>query len=113
MDYIFGKRIYDGQEVEFVKTVADAYTDFPAGRFMSCTYDNGLINITNEFRVLRKFKEEVDLQGKYNTWYYIDNHNRTVDNSSQVNAALSNHTAQLIDQSEAIDDIIIALLGGE
>ena len=114
MDYIFGKRLYDGMEVEFVKTSSDdEYSNFPDGKFVSYVYDNGLMTITHDFRVIRKFKEAVDLRGKFEVWYYIDNHTQVIDNSQQTNSQLSNHAVQLAEQSDAIDDIIISILGGE
>ena len=114
MDYIFGKRLYDGMEVEFVKTSSDEeYSNFPDGKFISYIYDNGFMTITHDFRIIRKFKEVVDLQGKFETWYYIDNHSKTIDNSQQTTAELSNHASQLSEHSDAIDDIIISILGGE
>ena len=110
MDYIFGKRQYDGKETEFIKTIDSEYTNFIEGQFMELMYDNGAMRITNKFRILWKYKEEVDLEGKYNTWYYIDNHTREVDKTPAINTTLADHAGQLADQSEAIDDIIIELL---
>lgn len=111
MEYIFGKRMYDGKETEFVKTVSDdAYSNFPDGRFMTYVFDNGTVVITHTFRILWKYREERDLQGKYCSWYYIDNHTREQDNLRPVNETLVAHTQELQEQSDAIDDIIIELL---
>lgn len=113
MEYIFGKRLYDGKETEFVKTIDENdYSNFIDGQFMEYVFDNNSIRITHKFRVLWKYKQNVDLQGKYQVWYYIDNHTVETDKTPGINNTLEDHTSQLVEQSEAIDDIIIELLGG-
>jgi len=111
MEYIFGIRLYDGKETEFVKTISDDYTNFVDGQFMTYTYANGEMTITHNFRILWKYKQDVDLQNNYNTWYYIDNHTKEIDKTPGINAVLEDHTSKLNEQSEVIDDIIIELLG--
>lgn len=112
MEYVFGKKLYNNQETEFVKTISDdKVEDLPNGRFVTYVYDNGSITITHNFRILWKYKENQDLQGKYQTWYYIDNHTITSDFLKPINKQLSTQSLQLRDQSEIIDDILIDLLG--
>lgn len=110
MDFIFGTRLYDGQYCEFLKTQGESFTDLTPGVFSSHVISNPLMTITHTFRVIRKFKEDQDLQGNFCTWYYIDNHTQDVDRTPGINMTLTEHNDQLAEQSEVIDDIIIELL---
>ncbi len=121
MEYIFGKRPYNGQEYELVKTVDDtSFSDFSNGHFVTYIYENEDITITHTFRIIRKYQEVIDNQNKYCTFYLIDNHTQDIDRTPPINNQLETHTQTLMaqtvalnEQSEAIDDIIITLLGGQ
>lgn len=110
MEFIFGNRLYDGKYCEFLKTEGERFTDFEPGAFTTHIINNPLMTITHTFRVLRQFKTEQDKQGNYCTWYYIDNHTTDIDRTPAINANLENQKAQLLEQSEVIDDILIELL---
>ena len=110
MNYIFGTRMYDGKETEFVKIVDDHFVEMDEGKFVTYTFDNGAINITHHFRILWKYKQDIDLQNNYQTWYYIDNHTKEVDNTSTIFNRLDNQSATIQEQSNAIDEIIMDLL---
>lgn len=111
MDYIFGTRVYDGKETEFVKIVDDHYVELPEGKFTTYTYSNESISINHRFRILWKFKQNMDLQDNYQVWYYIDNHTKEVDNTTTIFNRLDIQSAQIQEQSNVIDDIILDLLG--
>ena len=110
MDYIFGTRLYDGKQCEFLKTQGESFTELEPGMFASHVVSNSLMTITHTFRVLFKFKAQQDLEGNCCTWYYIDNHTTDIDITPAINTQLANHESQLADQSDAIDDILIDLL---
>ena len=110
MDYIFGTRLYDGKQCEFLKTQGESYTELEPGMFASHVVTNPLMTITHTFRVLFKFKAQQDLEGNFCTWYYIDNHTTDIDRTPAINNQLNNHESKLTEQSEAIDDILIDLL---
>ena len=103
MEYIFGTRMYDGKETDYV--------ELPEGKFTSYTFDNGSITITHKFRILWKYKQNMDLQDNYQVWYYIDNHTKEIDNTTIIFNRLDSQSALLQEQSDAIDDIILDLLG--
>lgn len=110
MDYIFGNRLYDGKHCEFLKTQGESYTDFLEGTFISHVIETPIVITTHNFRIIRKFKQQMDLQGNYCTWYYIDNHTTDIDRTPGINQKLDAHKSQLDEQSEVIDDILIDLL---
>lgn len=110
MEFIFGTRLYDGKQCEYLKTEGESYTNFNDGEFETYVINAAAVTTTHRFRVLVKFKQEIDKQGKYCTWYYIDNHTIDNDRSAYYNAYLIDHAFQLKDQSEIIDDILIELL---
>lgn len=103
MEFIFGTRLYDGQQCEYVKTIGETYTEFPEGNFMEHVIETPSSIITHNFRIIRCFRKEQDKQGNHCTWYYIDNHIIDTDRTPAINN-------QLKEQSDAIDDILIALL---
>lgn len=110
MEYIFGTKLYDGKYCEYLETKGDSYTEFEPGVFREYNIETSLLNIKHTFRVLFRFKIQEDLEGKFCTWYYIDNHTTDIDRTPAINATLTEHQGQLNEQSEAIDDIIIDLL---
>lgn len=113
MEYVFGKRLYNGQETEFVKVITDNdYANFQDGRFVTYTFDNDTITITHTFRILFEYKRNIDLQGKYQVWYYIDNHVKETNFNKTINETITTHTAQLQEQSTILDDILVELLTG-
>ena len=114
MEYIFGTRFYNGQECELVKTVDDnSYSNFPEGQFVTYIYDTDYMTVTHNFRIIRKYNEIIDTQVKYCTFYLIDNHTQDIDRTAPINNQLEEHTNSIQEQSDAIDEIIITLLGGE
>lgn len=110
MEFIFGTRLYDGQQCEYLKTEGDSFTDLKEGEFISYVITTPQVIITHRFRIIRNFKREVDKQSKYCTWYYIDNHTIDNDRSPSYNSSITRHDAQLNEQSTIIDDILIELL---
>ena len=111
IEYIFGKRFYNGKEEQYVKTASDTeHTDFPEGKYVTYRYQNDITSITYTFRVLWKYHQDIDLQGKYQDWYYIDNVSKEVDDLIPIRRSLEEQSSQLLDQSAIIDDILIELL---
>ena len=110
MEFIFGTRLYDGKQCEYLKTEGESFTSFKDGEFNVYKVNTPLMVITHRFRILRMFKQEVDKQGNYCTWYYIDNHTIDTDRSPSYDKSLSKHESQLSEQSDIIDDILIELL---
>ena len=111
MEYLFGKKLYDGKETEYVK-VSDSndFPELPNGRFVTYTYESDSITITHTFRVLWSYMKNTALDGKYQAWYYIDNHTKEVNNLKPLADTVTEHSARLDEQSDAIDEIIIQLL---
>ena len=111
MEYAFCKIMYDGKETEFVK-VADSsdYPELEQGKFSTFTYEDETITIVHNFRVLWEYMRNIDLQGQYQVWYYIDNHTKEINNLKPLADVVSQQGAQLEEQSEILDDIIIELL---
>lgn len=110
MEFIFGTRLYDGKECEYLKTEGESFTEFNDGEFNSYCISTPLMIITHKFRIIKMFKKEVDKQGNHCTWYYIDNHTIDTDRSPSYDRLLNEQKSQLIEQSEIIDDILIELL---
>lgn len=110
MEYIFGNRLYNGEYVEYMKTIGNSYSNFEEGKFQACDISIPGTVIKHNFRVLRKFRTQTDLMGNLCTWYYIDNHSVDIDRTPGLNIKLNSHDKQLEEQSEVIDDILIELL---
>ena len=110
MEYIFGTRLYDGKQCEYVKIVGDRHEELENGKFYSHEIKNPLMTIIHKFRVLYRFKANQDLQGKYCTWYYIDNHTTDIDRTPSINATLLEQQEELRKQNATLENILIDLL---
>ena len=111
MEYVFGKSYYNGKEEQFVKTISDTeHSNFTEGRYITYVYENDNFSITYNFRILHKFNQDIDSQGKYQDWYYIDNFTKETNNLKPIVKSLTEQSIQLSDQSDVIDDILIELL---
>lgn len=108
MEYIFGTKKYDGQVVEVCKTEGESYTNLSG--FVNYVFTNPSMTITHTFRIIRKYKEEIDLRGIHCTWYLIDNHTKDIDRTAPIFNDLDNHDQRIESNSVAIDDILISIL---
>lgn len=126
MDYIFDKRLYDGQVVEYVVLKnTEKYLEIPNSTWFSITDDSAETVATHSFRVIRRF-DKYKRNKTYTEFYYIDNHTVDIDRTKGLLSKLAESNEQIVQQREIItqqqslieeqsiiiDDILIQLLGG-
>ena len=126
MDYIFDKRLYDGQVVEYVVLKnTEKYLEIPNSTWFSIMDDSAETITTHSFRVIRRF-DKYKRNKTYSEFYYIDNHTVDIDRTKGLLAKLAESNEQIVQQRELInqqqslieeqsiiiDDILIQLLGG-
>ncbi|MBR6640658.1 MAG: hypothetical protein IKL08_00480 [Clostridia bacterium] len=110
MEYVFGTKKYDGQVIEVCKTEGEEYTNLSG--FVNYIFASPSARINHTFRIIRKYREEIDLRGLHCTWYLIDNHTKDIDRTGPIMDNLTNHDQRIESNSTAIDDILISILEG-
>lgn len=82
MDYIFGTVTRNGVTVENLKIVGDAHTDLTGYNQTVREYPDSII--IDNFRIVEKYREADDAEGKAYDWYIIDSHYCYVDRTPAV-----------------------------
>lgn len=108
MKYIFSYKSYNGKEWETVKTVGEYFTDLK--NWNTYTYSTENDTITHNFRVYFKYKEFINEDNEYCTYYYIDNHTKEIDKTTAINNKLQEQSQAIENNTNAIEEIILTLL---
>ena len=93
MEYIFGTVFRNGTMMENLKIISTSHTDFRGFQQVLREYPDSII--TDNFRVVEKYREAEDAGGKTYDWYVIDSHYRVVDKTKPVVEAEARNTANI------------------
>lgn len=89
MEYIFGKE--NGREI--LRTKGDTQTNLLGQQKVVREFPGE--TITDQFRVVRKIDEQIDVSGVYYAWYEINQHFKEIDKSHAVRMELERNAANL------------------
>lgn len=89
MEYIFGK----DNSREILRVKGDTQADLFGQQKVVREFPGE--TITDQFRVVRKIDEQIDISGMCYAWYEIDQHFREIDKSPAVQIALNRNAANL------------------
>lgn len=78
MEYVFGTKL----DKETLKVKSPYGTDLRG--WQSIKRETDVDETTDDFRVIRKYKSETDVEGNHYDWYEIEQHNRVVDKSKSI-----------------------------
>ena len=119
MEYIFGRTICNGIDMDNLKTVGEEHSDLDGA--MSITREYADSYITDTFRIVEKYRSKEGSDGLYYDWYVIKDHYRYIDKytpaSGEINAAMESiseavdivMTEELPAQSDQIDSLSDAI----
>ena len=93
MEYIFGTVNRNGVMVENLKIINDTHTNLQDFQQVVREYED--CTITDNFRIVEKYREVDGIDGRAYDWYVIDNHNRYVDKSGPIEKQLQDITVVL------------------
>ena len=96
MEYIFGRLILAGSEVECVKTVGEEHSDLSGFCHIERHYSDNII--TDDFKITEKYKS-LESDELCFDWYLIENHSRYVDRFTPARATIE---ADIADAQDAL-----------
>lgn len=111
MEYIFGTVTQNGKSAENLKIIGTSHTDLRDFQQVIREYPD--CTIVDNFRVVEKYREAEDAEGRTYDWYIIDSHYRVVDKAGPVAEALADAKAELenalCEQDAAAEDRLAAI----
>lgn len=109
MEYIFGTVTRNEKMVENLKVIGTSHTELRDFQQLIREYPDSII--TDNFRVVEKYREADSADGRTYDWYIIDNHNRYVDKytpaaeSIQQAGSVAAIAFVTLSETGAIDDV--------
>ena len=97
MEYVFGFVTREEREIENLKTINEV-AELTGAVELVTTYDDA--KITDSCSIVEKYDTKTDVEGNFYSFYEVRNHIKRIEITGE-------------DVNEAVDDLIVTVLGGE
>ncbi len=112
MEYIFGTTKKDGVDVDNVKTIGTEHSNLEGKVSITRKYSDSYI--TDNFRVLEKYRSDEDPAGNCYDWYVIQDHSQYEDKFSPgiiaTEQEITDHELAIMEAEQEITDLDLRLM---